>query len=175
MAELILSARLLALVISGLVGTSSTAYAQQPAENIQSIADASDRLLQAKPVQFRYKRPNLNGEKLIQYGLIAEEAAEVLPELIVNNKDGRPETVPYHLLPAMLLNELQKEHAQNQGHTHQLTAQEKLIHDQAEQIAKLQSRAAELDLLKARLVELERVTAQLVRMNGGDGVTVAAR
>ena len=55
--------------------------------------------------------------------------AEVLPELVVNNKDGQPETVAYHVLPAMLLNELQKEHGQ-------LTAQEKVIREQAAQIAK---------------------------------------
>jgi hypothetical protein len=131
------AAQLLALLISGLVGISATAFAQRTPENIESIAAESDRLMQGKPVQFRHKRSNVNGEKLIQYGLIAEEVAE--------------------------------EHAQNQGHTHQLTAQERLIHDQGEQIAKLQSRAAELESLKARLVELERVTAQLARMNGGDG------
>ena len=57
----------------------------------------------------------------------------MLPELVVNNKDGQPETVAYHLLPAMLLNELQKEHGQ-------LTAQEKVIHDEAEQFAMIRGR-----------------------------------
>ena len=155
-------------------------------EDIQPMADASDRLLQLRPVQFRYKKPDANGEKPIQYGLIAEEVAEVLPELVVTNKDGQPETVAYHLLPAMLLNELQKEHATNVRHTEQLTAQEKVIHDEAEalvaaqemikeeneKIATLQRKVSEVDALKARLAALERVTTLLARINGGDGVSV---
>jgi hypothetical protein len=106
--------------------------------------------------QFRYKKPNANGEKPLQYGLIAEEVAEVFPELVVNNQEGRPETVAYHLLPAMLLNELQKEHAQ-------LTAQETVIRDQARQIGQLQAQAAEVEVLKARLEDLERLTTLLAR------------
>jgi hypothetical protein len=131
-------------------------------EDIEPMADASDRLLNLRTVQFRYKKPNANGEKPIQYGLIAEEVAEVLPELVVNNKDGQPETVAYHLLPAMLLNELQKEHGQ-------LTAQEKVIHDQAQQIAKLEAQESEVEALKARLADLERVTTLLAKMNDGMG------
>jgi hypothetical protein len=129
------------------------------------MADASDRLLQLRPVQFKYKKPNANGEKPIQYGLIAEEVAEVIPELVVTNKDGQPETVAYHLLPAMLLNELQKEHGQ-------LKADEKVIHDQAQQIAKLQAQASEVEALEARLKDLERITTLLAKMSGGYGVTV---
>ena len=83
----------------------------------------------------------------------------------MNNKDGQPETVAYHLLPAMLLNELQKEHGQ-------LMVDEKVIHDQAQQIAKLEAQASEVEALKARLKDLERVTTLLARMNGGDGVAV---
>jgi hypothetical protein len=134
-------------------------------EDIEPMADASDRLLNLRPVQFRYKKPNANGEKPIQYGLIAEEVAEVLPELVVNNKDGQPETVAYHLLPAMLLNELQKEHAKNEQHTEQISTQEKVIHAQAQQIAKLEAQAAEVEALKARLADLERVTARAVDLS----------
>jgi len=45
----------------------------------------------------------------VEYGLIAEEVAEVFPELVVYGKDGEPETVRYHVLVPLLLNELQKE------------------------------------------------------------------
>jgi hypothetical protein len=129
------------------------------------MADASARLLNLRPVTFRYKKPNALGEKPLQFGLIAEEVAEVLPELVVMNKDGQPETVAYHLLPAMLLNELQKQHGR-------LTAQEKVIRDQAAQIAKLKAQSSEVKSLKARLADLERVTALLARMNGGQNVTM---
>ncbi len=169
---------------NGQLGTISSSRRYK--EDIQPMADASDRLLQLRPVQFRYKKPDANGEKPIQYGLIAEEVAEVLPELVVTNKDGQPETVAYHLLPAMLLNELQKEHATNVRHTEQLTAQEKVIHGEAEalvaaqemikeeneKIATLQRKVSEVDALKARLAALERVTTLLARINGGDGVSV---
>ena len=49
-----------------------------------------------------------NGEKPIQYGLIAEEVAETFPELAVFNADGQPETVKYQDLTPLLLNEVQK-------------------------------------------------------------------
>jgi hypothetical protein len=148
---------------SGNLGTTSSSRRYK--EDIEPMASATDRLLQLRPVQFRYKKPNANGEKPIQYGLIAEEVAEVLPELVVNNKDGQPETVAYHLLPAMLLNELQKEHGQ-------IKTDEKVIHDQAAQIAKLEAKASEVEALKARLADLERVTTLLAKMNGGDGVSI---
>jgi trimeric autotransporter adhesin len=86
---------------NGQLGTISSSRRYK--EDIQPMGDASDRLLQLRPVQFRYEKPNANGEKPIQYGLIAEEVQEVLPELVVSNKDGQPETVAYHLLVAQLL------------------------------------------------------------------------
>ncbi len=46
-----------------------------------------------------------------QYGLIAEEVQEVFPELVAQDADGNPYTVKYHILPALLLNELQRQHA----------------------------------------------------------------
>jgi hypothetical protein len=46
--------------------------------------------------------------------------AEVFPELVVHDAEGKPETVRYHLLSTLLLNELQKEHAQNLGPDRQI-------------------------------------------------------
>jgi hypothetical protein len=162
---------------NGQLGTISSSRRYK--EDIQPMADASDRLLKLRPVQFRYKKSNVSGEKPIQYGLIAEEVAEVLPELVVLNKDGQPETVAYHLLPAMLLNELQKEHAKNEQHTQQITAQEKVIQDQAAQlvvaeetIVAMQRKMSEVDALKSRLADLERVTTILAKLNGGDVLAV---
>jgi hypothetical protein len=47
----------------------------------------------------------------LQYGLIAEEVAEVYPDMVAYDKDGAPYTVKYQYLAPMLLNELQKQHA----------------------------------------------------------------
>ena len=88
-------------------------------EDIQDMADASDGLMDLRPVTFRYKKPFDDGAKPLQYGLIAEEVAEVYPDLVVRSADGQIETVKYQLLDPMLLNEVQKQnqHARQQDET----------------------------------------------------------
>ena len=73
------------------------------------MGDLTAMLQKLRPVTFRYKQPYDDGQKSMQYGLIAEEVAEVLPDLAVFNQDGSPETVKYHLLPSLLLNEVQRQ------------------------------------------------------------------
>ena len=72
------------------------------------MGDASRGLLRLRPVTFRYKKPFDDGSNPIQYGLIAEEVAEVYPDLVVRTADGQIETVKYQVLDAMLLNEVQR-------------------------------------------------------------------
>jgi len=79
-------------------------------EGIQSMGSVSDKLFGLRPATVRYKQPYDYGSKPIQYGLVAEEFAQVFPELVVDGKDGKPETVSYHLLATLLLNEVQKGH-----------------------------------------------------------------
>lgn len=76
--------------------------------DIEDMGEASDGLLKLRPVTFRYKKPYVDGSKPIQFGLIAEDVADVYPDLVVRGKDGQPETVQYYKLDAMLLNEVQK-------------------------------------------------------------------
>jgi hypothetical protein len=90
------------------VVSSSRRYKQ----DIRDMGDVSARLLKLRPVAFRYKEVDVAGQRPEQYGLIAEEVAQVMPELVVYNEKGRPETVAYQTLAPLLLNELQKEHAQ---------------------------------------------------------------
>jgi hypothetical protein len=78
-------------------------------EQIQNMGAASDGLMRLRPVTYRYKVAYADGSMPIQYGLIAEEVAEIYPELVAHDKDGRIETVQYYKLDAMLLNELQKQ------------------------------------------------------------------
>ncbi len=66
---------------------------------------------------------------------------EVLPDLVVYDEQGRPETVRYHLLSSMLLNELQKQHRLNQ--------------EQQAEIGRLRSVERELVAINARLADLE--------------------
>jgi hypothetical protein len=87
------------------IATSSRRYK----EDIHDMADASAGLLSLRPVTFRYKQAYADGSKPLQYGLIAEEVAEVYPDLVVRSADGQIQTVKYQVLDSMLLNELQKQ------------------------------------------------------------------
>ena len=78
-------------------------------EDIQDMGDASNGLMRLRPVTFRYKQPASDGSKPMQYGLIAEEVAEVYPDLVAHSADGEIETVRYQVLPSMLLNEVQRQ------------------------------------------------------------------
>ncbi len=64
------------------------------------------------PVTFRDKQPYADGEKPIQYGLIAEEVASVYPDLVARSADGQLETVKYPVLDSLLLNEVQRQQAE---------------------------------------------------------------
>jgi Chaperone of endosialidase len=74
--------------------------------DIESMGARSRRLFELRPVTFRYKR---DPQRTRQYGLIAEEVAKIYPELVTRLSDGRAESVQYHELIAMLLNELQRQ------------------------------------------------------------------
>ena len=71
--------------------------------------DASDVLLSLKPVTFHYK-PEIDAKGIAQFGLIAEEVAEVCPDLVIRDNKGEMQTVRYEQVNAMLLNEFLKEH-----------------------------------------------------------------
>jgi hypothetical protein len=111
---------------SGLLGTSSVSSARFK-QDVRDMGDASDVLMRLRPVTFRYREDAVDDPedaKIPQYGLVAEEVAEVAPELVTADSDGRPYTVKYHELPALLLNEVQV---------------------QRRTIAKLEARIAELE------------------------------
>jgi hypothetical protein len=109
------------------LATSSARYK----EEIQDMGNASERLAKLRPVTFRYKG---HADEPTQFGLIAEEVEKVLPELVFHSASGQPETVLYHEMPAMLLNELQK--------------QQRRVDGQAQEIAKLLER---IETLEGRL------------------------
>ena len=99
------------------------------------MLDASSNIMRLRPVTFRYKNPTDDGKGLLQYGLVAEEVAQVYPDLVVYGKDGQVETVQYQKLNVLLLNELQKQQhmiqdqaMQLERQANQITALESLIH-----------------------------------------------
>ena len=125
-------------------------------EDVHSMGSASDRILKLRPVTFRYKQEEEDGSKPEQFGLIAEEVAKVMPELVVYDEKGQPETVAYQTLAPLLLNELQREH---QRSVQQARALNQQLAAQAQQ---LKARDARVDSLEAQVLELRRVTSQLV-------------
>jgi hypothetical protein len=104
-------------------------------QDIHEMADASDGLMQLRPVTFRYKKAYEDGSKPVQYGLIAEEVADVYPDLVARSTDGQVESVRYQLLDPMLLNELQKQHAT-------IAAQKEQIRSLEERLARIEAAVA---------------------------------
>ena len=104
-------------------------------EEIRDMGEASGRIMQLRPVTFRYKKENGDGARPLQFGLIAEEVAEVYSDLVQYSATGEANAVLYHLLNAMLLNEVQKQHRQ--------------IQEQKERIADLTVRLTRLEALEA--------------------------
>jgi hypothetical protein len=128
----------------GQLGTASSS--REVKTDVRGMGEASNALLRLRPVSFRYSaHADRPGPR--EYGLIAEEVADVLPDLVVHDKAGQPEAVRYHLLPALLLNELQKQHRQ-------LGAQAETIAAQAETIAGLKEAHT---VIQARFAQLERL------------------
>ena len=120
---------------NGQLGTIKSSRAVK--ENIQAMGDISERLLALRPVTFQYKEADEDGGRPTQFGLIAEEVAEAFPELVIYDEQGKPETVSYHLLATLLVNEFQKEHSITQA--------------QATRIAELEQGLARLSEVVARL------------------------
>jgi hypothetical protein len=115
---------------NGNLGTISSSRRYK--EDIQDMGDTSSGLLRLRPVTFRYKHPYEDGSKPTQYGLIAEEVAEVYPDLVARSADGQIETVKYQVLDSMLLNELQKQNAT-------ITAQKDQIRSLEERLARVEA------------------------------------
>ena len=77
--------------------------------DIQPMDRSSETLFALKPVTFRYKK-DADPSQALSFGLIAEDVAQVSPELITRDEEGKPQTVRYEAVNAMLLNEFLKEH-----------------------------------------------------------------
>jgi len=118
-------------------------------DSIKPMDKASEAILALKPVSFSYKH-ELDPAGIPQFGLVAEEVEKVNPDLVARDEQGKPYTVRYEAVNAMLLNEFLKEHAK----VEQLKKDfESKIAEQQKQIAALaaglQKVSAELELSKS--------------------------
>lgn len=98
---------------SNVLGTTTSSIRYK--ENVQDIKDSTDVLMALRPVSFNYKKEVLypsereKTDKMpLEYGLIAEEAEKYIPELIVYDDQGLPETIRYLHLDFLMLKEIQK-------------------------------------------------------------------
>jgi len=130
---------------NGQLGTVSSS--RRFKEDIQDMGDASSGLLRLRPVTFRYRQPFADGSKPIEYGLIAEEVAEVYPDLVAHSADGQIESVKYQVLDSMLLNELQKQAEKIRRQEQKDRQQAEQNRQQAEKIRSLEDRLAALEAL----------------------------
>jgi uncharacterized coiled-coil protein SlyX len=108
---------------------------------------ASEAIHALKPVIFRYKK-ELDPDGIPQFGLVAEEVEKVNPDLVARDELGKPYTVRYEAVNAMLLNEFLKEHRE--------------VQEQKTTIVELKSVVAEQQKQIEALTEgLQKVSAQL--------------
>src|SRR5437762_9757183 len=102
----------------------------------------SAALLSLNPVTFRYKK-QLDSTGASQFGLVAEEVAKVSPDLVTMDAQGKPLTVRYDEVNAMLLNEFLKEHRKVETHEQTIAVQTTSLKQQKSQIAALEETVAQ--------------------------------
>ena len=109
------------------------------------MGETSKAIFSLRPVTFHYKNDPTNTP---QFGLIAEEVAKVNPALVGVDKEGKPHSVQYMKVEAMLLNEFLKEH--------------KKVEEQQASIGQLKSEMQTMVAqLKEQAAQIQKVSAQL--------------
>jgi hypothetical protein len=137
---------------SGKLGTNPSS--RRFKEEIKPMDKASEALFALKPVTFRYKK-EIDPACKSQFGLVAEEVEKVNPDLITRDADGKPYTVRYEQINAMLLNEFLKEH--------------RTMKEQQQEIDALKSE------LKEQAAQIQKVSAQLAAASPSDGGLEASK
>jgi uncharacterized coiled-coil protein SlyX len=146
---------------------------------VQSATDATDQALNAlnaakhvqrgpailalKPVTFHYKAQDTKkAANTPQYGLIAEDVAEVNPDLVMRDADGKPFTVRYDAVNAMLLNEFLKAHKKAEQQEADITQLNSKVANQTTIIAQQQKGIETLTAqLKEQAAQIQQVSARL--------------
>jgi len=133
------------------IGTLSSSHRFK--EEIKPMDKASEVILALKPVTFRYKK-EIDPAQTLSFGLIAEEVAQINGDLVTRDEKGKPETVRYEAVNAMLLNEFLKEHRTVQEQQTEIDALKAELKDQRALIQKVSDK-----------VELNKAATQTVLNN----------
>jgi uncharacterized coiled-coil protein SlyX len=134
---------------TGHLGTTTSSARFKDA--IKPMDDASEAILALKPVTFRYKH-DLDPKGILQFGLVAEDVEKINPDLVARDEQGKPYTVRYEAVNAMLLNEFLKEHRKNEEQRATIAQQQKDIEalkaDLKEQRSLISKVSTQLELIK---------------------------
>ncbi|HET6888309.1 MAG TPA: tail fiber domain-containing protein [Candidatus Udaeobacter sp.] len=104
-------------------------------KDIKTMGKASEVILGFKPVSFRFKK-EIDPHGIPEFGLIAEVVEKVNPDLIIRDREGKPQTVRYEQVNAMLLNEFLKEHHKVQEQQRQIPSLKAELKEQWDLIQK---------------------------------------
>jgi len=143
----------LPVLISGNNKLGTTTSSKRFKEEIRPMDRASEALFALKPVAFRYKK-DIDPAGTPQLGLVAEDVDKVNPGLVVRDKEGKPYSVRYDQVNAMLLNEFLKAHKKT----------EKLEATVASLIATVKEQAAQIQKVSAQL-EASKPAPQVAQNN----------
>jgi uncharacterized coiled-coil protein SlyX len=123
-------------------------------DQIKPMDKASEAILALKPVTFRYKK-ELDPEGVPQFGLVAEDVEKVDPALVARDDKGKPYSVRYEAVNAMLLNEFLKEHRKGQQQDRKIEELEATIVELKSTITRQQEQ------INALAAGLQKVSAQI--------------
>ena len=130
-------------------------------EGIKPMDKASEAILSLQPVTFRYKQ-ELDPDGIPQFGLVAEQVEKVNPDLVARDEEGKPYTVRYEAVNAMLLNEFLKEHRKVEQQQATITQLKFTVANQESAIAEQRENMEVLVAgLKAQGAQIEKVSEQL--------------
>jgi len=143
---------------AGQLGTASSS--RRFKKEIKSMDQTSQVILALKPVTFHYKSDKTGTP---QFGLIAEEVAEVNPDLVVRDKNGEIYTVRYDAVNAMLLNEFLKEHKRVEDLNCGLAEQASIVAEQKQEFR--ETIAQQDNKIRALIATVEKQAAQIQKVS----------
>jgi hypothetical protein len=143
---------------SGHLGTTTSSARFK--DKIKPMDKASEAILALKPVTFHYKH-ELDPDSIPQFGLVAEEVEKVNPDLVARDDEGKPYSVRYEAVNAMLLNEFLKEHRMVESLEKAMAEQQK---ENTAMRAMLKEQAAQIQKVSDQL-ELSKPAPQIVLNN----------
>jgi hypothetical protein len=143
-----------AVVVDGNGQLGVAPFSNRFKEEIKPMNQQSEAIFTLKPVSFHYKK-EIDPTSMVQFGLVAEDVGKINPDLVVYDKEGKPYSVRYEQINAMLLNEFLKEHVKVEEQNQKIQDQEAMIIELKKDVDAL------VDRLKEQDSKIQRVSDQI--------------